>query len=98
MTDQIAAVITKPPAAKRFHAVETTPFLSDGEDVVEHTVIASDPTLVIDMITAPAGFVRWRVSDGIEDRNYMVTVTITTNAGRVEPTFIQYRIRQPAGA
>lgn len=95
MTDQIAAVITKPPTAERFHAINIAPFLAEGEEVTEHTVVASDPALLIDMITTPPGLIRWRVREGIDDLDYIVTVTIITNAGRKEPVFIKYCVRAP---
>ena len=94
-TDQISASVLKPPAAERFHAIDISDWLSASETVSSCTVVSSDAALQIDRITTPVGLVRWRVRGGIADRDYLVTVTITTNLERKEPIFIRYRVRQP---
>ncbi|MDP2131971.1 MAG: hypothetical protein U0995_09630, partial [Erythrobacter sp.] len=88
MTNKISAVITKPPTAERFHSINIAPFMVEGELVTDYTVVASGPALLIDMVTAPSGLIRWRVREGINDLDYIVTVTITTDTGRKEPVFI----------
>lgn len=98
MSQQPAATVTKPPAAVRWHAVDISPYLGAGETVTEFAVTASDPALVIATVTLLPGKVRWKVSGGLDGRDYLVTVTVATNLERKEPVFIKYRIRQPKGA
>lgn len=98
MTNLFEAVITKPPTAHRFHAADISGFLTEGETVSEATVVPNDPALLIDRITTPNGLVRWRVREGENEQDYIVTVTIATNLERKEPMFILYRVRQPKGA
>ena len=98
MSTQIAATITKPPTAIRFNAVSLVEYLGDDESLTAHEVVASDPALVIDEVTTPTGLIRWRVSQGVNGQDYIVTVTVTTDVGRKEPIFIRYRVRQPKGA
>lgn len=95
ITEQISASVLKPPTAERFHAINIAPWLTGGETVTAATVEASDPALQIDRITTPTGLIRWRVRGGVAPRDYLVTVTITTNLERKEPIFIRYSVRQP---
>lgn len=98
MNEDFAAIIAKPPTAERFHRIDISAWLAAGETVTATELAVSDAALLIDRITTPTGFVRWRVRGGVNGADYVVTITITTNLERKEPIFIRYSVRKPQGA
>jgi hypothetical protein len=70
-------------------------WLADGETITAETVVSSVPAeLVIDQVAEAAGVVAWRVSGGTARKNYTVTVTITTSAGRIDQRSVLYPVRE----
>jgi hypothetical protein len=92
---QIVETIIKPPTAVRFHSIDLRAWLDDGEAVTAQTVESNSPGLLVDQATNNAGEVSYRVRGGDLDSDPIVTLQVETSAGRVEPFFVQYRIRKP---
>lgn len=93
---QIADIIIKPPGATRFPGVDVSAWLEEGETITGQTVASDSPELLVDQAANNgAGIVSFRVRAGRLNTDPIVTVTVTTSEGRVEPFFLQYQIRQP---
>jgi hypothetical protein len=95
--DQIIETIVKPPTATRFHGIDLVAkgWLDEGETVTGQTVASDSPDLLVDQAANADGTVSWRVRAGQLGTDPIVTVTVTTSAGRVEPFFVRYQIRRP---
>jgi hypothetical protein len=83
----------KDPSAVLRHAMDWTAWLDPGETITAQTAVASPAGLTVDQVGQLAGVVSWRVSGGVLDKNYTVTVTVTTSAGRSDQRSVLYRVR-----
>jgi hypothetical protein len=93
--NQITETIFKAPSAVRFPAVDLSTWLGDGETITAQSVTSNDDTLLVDQASNTDGVVAYRVRGGTVETDPIVTLEVTTSAGRVEPFFFQYRIRKP---
>lgn len=83
----------KDPAAVLDHGMDWTEELDDGETITgQPTVTALPAGLTIAAVNAANGIVSWRVSGGTLGKDYIVTVGITTSAGRVLELSVRYRV------
>jgi hypothetical protein len=85
----------KDPSAVLRHEMDWTDWLADAETISTEAVVSSVPAeLVVDQVTEASGVVAWRVQGGTARKNYTVTVTITTSAGRTDQRSLLYPVRE----
>lgn len=64
------------------------------ETIAARTVAADDPALSISGITHVGGVVRWRATGGAAGVNYLMTVRVTSSAGRIAERSIALPVRE----
>jgi hypothetical protein len=85
----------KDPSAVLTHAMDWTAWLDAGETITAETVTSSAPAvLVIDQVAEAGGVISWRVAGGLARVTYIVTVSVTTSAGRIDQRSVAYRVRE----
>lgn len=70
------------------------PWLSVGETISSCTFTTSDPGLVIDQQTHSSTTGTVKLSAGVVDSDYVVTMTWTTSAGDTDSRFFIVKVRQ----
>ena len=85
----------KDPQAILRHSMDWTAWLQPSEAISgTPTITSSVPAeLVVDQPAGLNGVTSWRVSGGLADTNYIVTVRITTNQGRTDDRSVLYKVR-----
>ena len=76
----------KDPSAVLRYGIDWTPWLNAGETInASPTVVSNKPTvLVVDQEALDEAVVSWRAAGGLNNKEYLVTVTVVTNQGRTD--------------
>jgi hypothetical protein len=77
---------TKDPSAVLRYGMNWTPWLNAGETIqAGPTVVSNKPDiLVVDQLALESSVVSWRAAGGLNNKEYLVTVTVVTNQGRTD--------------
>ena len=89
----------KRPAAVTDYDIDYSPWLRDGETILSAvgTVVCTstpaDVALVLVGITTTTSAIRARISGGTAGQNYLVTITVTTTSGQIDPDEFFVKVR-----
>jgi hypothetical protein len=85
----------KDPDSNLFYSMDWSDWLAAGETIVSQTVTApAGGELDVDSVTRTGAVIRWRVTGGVNRKNYVITVRIVTSANQTEERSVRYRVRQ----
>lgn len=68
-------------------------WLAAGETITEKSATCASPDMTITDVTEAGGVIRFWVSGGEADTDYLVTVQFTTSAGRTDQRTIMIPVR-----
>lgn len=70
-------------------------WLRAGETIAEWTVTSADAAFVISAVTydAPSRRVLWRYAGGLAGQDYLVTLRVRANSGRIAERTVRYPVR-----
>lgn len=81
------------PQAALDYEMDWSAWLAEGETITDQTVECAQDDVTISLVTETAGIVRWRVAGGTVGTDGVVTVGITTSAGRIDERSIRIPFR-----
>lgn len=68
------------------------PWLTDSDQITGATVVVSSPELSVSHIVFADRIKLW-ISGGLNGKTYKVTITITTEGGRVKEDELRFRVK-----
>ena len=83
----------KDPAADLAYEIEWTDWLGEGETIAAYEVTCPDDTMTINDHEIEGDVIRWRLSDGVNGRDYLVTIEINTSAGNTDQRTVNIPVR-----
>lgn len=86
--------VTKQPAERFSYTIDYSEALTAGDNIAAVTAAVSPPGLVVDNVGAYDPIVRFWASGGTNGSTYKVTVTVTTDDGRVFQDEVAFKIKE----
>lgn len=84
----------KDPSSIELHGLDWSGWLSAGDSIATADVFSDLAGLTISQIDHAAGVVSYRIAEGVNGANYIVTCRITTAFGLSDDRSVQYRVRE----
>jgi len=88
------ATFTKQPAERESYTISYEEALTDGDNVLSATAVIDPVGLTIDGITIADPVVRFWASGGTDGTRYKVTLTVTTEDGRVMEDEVYFKTKE----
>jgi hypothetical protein len=83
----------KDPQATLRHSISWASWLQDGEAITAQSMTAPDG-ITVDQVTQADGVVSYRISGGIDRKDYVVACRVETSQGRIDERSVLYRVRE----